>query len=132
MAIQGVNKIVVGVRDQERAKRFWSEVVGFEVTTDAPYDDKGNRWVEVTTADGETALVLSTSPEDLKRFEVRDEIPTANFFFYADDIEKTYEELSAKGVEFPARPEKQPWGWWAMFVDSEGNRFALQERNPTS
>ncbi|MFD5246623.1 VOC family protein [Amycolatopsis sp. NPDC058340] len=132
MAIRGVHKIVVGVRDQERAKRFWSEVVGFEITTDVPYDDKGNRWVEVTSADGVTSLVLSTAPEDLKRFEVRDELPTGNFFFYADDIEKTYEELSAKGVEFPARPEKQPWGWWAMFTDSEGNRFALQERNPTS
>jgi predicted enzyme related to lactoylglutathione lyase len=49
-------------------------------------------------------------------------------FFYADDLEKTYEELSAKGVEFPAKPVEQPWGWWAMFVDSEGNRFALQQR----
>ncbi|MFD6067512.1 VOC family protein, partial [Amycolatopsis lurida] len=97
MAIQGVHKIVVGVRDQDRAKRFWSEVVGFGITTDVPYDDEGNRWVEVTSADGATSLVLSTAPEDLKRFEVRDEIPTANFFFYADDIQKTYEELSAKG-----------------------------------
>lgn len=130
MAIQGVSKVVVGVRDQDRAKKFWSEVVGFEITTDVPYDDKGNRWVEVTSADGAVSLVLSTAPEDLKRFEVRDELPTANFFFYADDIEKTYEELSAKGVEFPARPEKQPWGWWAMFTDSEGNRFALQEKEP--
>jgi hypothetical protein len=42
-----------------RAKKFWSEVVGFEITTDVPYDYKGNRWVEVTTADGETVLVLS-------------------------------------------------------------------------
>ncbi len=132
MPIQGVHKIVVGVRDQERAKKFWSEVVGFEITTDVPYDDKGNRWVEVTSPDRVTALVLSAAPEDLERFAVRDELPTANFFFYADDIEKTYEELAAKGVEFPARPEKQPWGWWAMFTDSEGNRFALQERNPTS
>ncbi len=132
MPIQGVHKIVVGVRDQERAKKFWSEVVGFEITTDVPYDDKGNRWVEVTSPDRVTALVLSTALEDLERFAVRDELPTANCFFYADDIEKTCEELTAKGVEFPARPEKQPWGWWAMFTDSEGNRFALQERNPTS
>lgn len=76
-----------------------------------------------------TALVLSTMSEYAKNPGVRDELPTAGFFFYADDIEKTYRELSAKGVEFPARPEKQPW---AMFTDSEGNRFALSERNPTS
>ncbi|WP_033293862.1 glyoxalase superfamily protein [Amycolatopsis jejuensis] len=124
MGIQGVRKIVVPVTDQERAKAFWTETVGFTVTTDAPYDDQGNRWVEVTSPDG-TILVLDVSgPVG----EGRPELPTSNFFFHADDIEATYRELSAKGVDFPAKPEKQPWGWWAMFTDSEGNRFALQER----
>lgn len=129
MSILGVNKIVVGVRDQARAKKFWSETVGFKITTDVPYDDHGRRWVEVTSADGQTQLVLSDDPDAQYRFPVREELPTANFFFYADDIERTYRDLSANGVEFPAPPEKQPWGWWAMFLDSEGNRFALQQRD---
>ncbi|WP_020670570.1 VOC family protein [Amycolatopsis nigrescens] len=128
MAIRGVSKIVVGVRDQARAKKFWSETIGFTITTDVPYDDKGNNWVEVTSADGETALILSADPADSGRSAVSDELPTANFFFYTDDIRRTYRELSAKGVEFPAEPVEQPWGWWSMFVDSEGNRFALQQR----
>ena len=127
MPIQGVGKVVVGVEDQARAKRFWSEVIGFAVTTDVPYDDQGRRWVEVTAPDG-TILVLSENPEDRPR-GTADQLPTSNFFLYADDVEKTYEELSAKGVEFPAKPEKQPWGWWSMFTDSEGNRFALQQRD---
>ncbi|HET6704507.1 glyoxalase superfamily protein [Amycolatopsis sp.] len=127
MPIQGVGKVVVGVADQARAKEFWSEVVGFAVTTDVPYDDQGRRWVEVTAPDG-TVLVLSENPEDRPR-STADQLPTSNFFLYADDVEKTYEELSAKGVEFPAKPEKQPWGWWSMFTDSEGNRFALQQRD---
>lgn len=128
MAIQGVSKVVVGVEDQARAKAFWTETVGFTVTTDVPYDDQGRRWVEVTAPNG-TILVLSESPEDRRRFGDSDQLPTSNFFFYADDVEKTCEELSAKGVEFPAKPEKQPWGWWSMFTDSEGNRFALQQRD---
>lgn len=125
MGILGVGKIVVGVEDQARAKKFWSETVGFAVTTDVPYDDAGRRWVEVTAPDG-TILILSDDRQ--QRFGDSEQLPTSNFFFDADDIEKTYEELSAKGVEFPAKPEKQPWGWWSMFVDSEGNRFALQQR----
>ena len=125
MPIQGVSKVVVGVEDQARAKEFWSEVVGFAITTDVPYDDEGRRWVEVTAPNG-TILVLSENPEDRPR-NGSDQLPTSNFFFHADDVEKTYEELSAKGVEFPAKPEKQPWGWWSMFTDSEGNRFALQQ-----
>jgi predicted enzyme related to lactoylglutathione lyase len=54
-------------------------------------------------------------------------VPNANPFFYTDDIEQTYEELAANGVEFVEKPTRQPWGWWSMFVDSEGNRFALEQ-----
>ncbi|MGC7099396.1 VOC family protein [Amycolatopsis lurida] len=128
MTIRGVSKIVVGVDDQQRAKRFWTEVVGFSVTTDAPYGDSGARWIEVTSPDGGTTLILSVAPEDKRRHEVGAELPNSNFFFYADDLVKTFEELSSKGVEFPAEPVEQPWGWWSMFADSEGNRFALVQR----
>jgi predicted enzyme related to lactoylglutathione lyase len=127
MGIQGANKIVVGVLDQERAVRFWTDLVGFKVTTDAEYGDSG-RWVEVTTADGNTTLILSADPDGTYRHTTRDEVPNANPFFYADDVEKTYEELTARGVEFVVPPRREPWGWWSMFVDSEGNRFALQQR----
>ncbi|WP_158887010.1 glyoxalase superfamily protein [Amycolatopsis anabasis] len=126
MPIRGVSKVVVGVKDQERAKKFWTETVGFTVTTDVPYGDTGKRWVEVTSADGGTALILSEDEED--QFPVRGDLPTSNFFFYTDDVQQTYRELSAKGVDFPAEPAEQPWGWSSMFTDSEGNRFALQQR----
>ncbi|SFB16994.1 hypothetical protein SAMN05216266_105342 [Amycolatopsis marina] len=128
MPIRGVSKVVIGVRDQERARRFWAETIGFAVTTDMPYGDS-DRWVELTSADGRTVLVLSPDPDDQMRFPVRDGVPTANFFFYADDVVATHAELSAKGVEFPSTPTHQPWGWWAMFADTEGNHFALQQRD---
>jgi predicted enzyme related to lactoylglutathione lyase len=127
MAIMGAEKIVVGVRDQVRARKFWSETLGFAVTTDAPYSD-GERWVEVTSPDGGVALILTPDPEYRYRVSDNERIPNANPFFYTDDIERTYQELSEKGVEFPVRPSREPWGWWSMFTDSEGNRFALQQR----
>jgi len=43
------------------------------------------------------------------------------------DIRATYEDLAARGVEFPQPPVEQPFGWWSMFNDSEGNRFALEQ-----
>ncbi|MCR3721408.1 MULTISPECIES: glyoxalase superfamily protein [Prauserella salsuginis group] len=128
MGVRGVAKVIVGVSDQQRAKEFWVDRLGFTVTTDAPYDDQGTRWLEVTSPDRETILILSPDPQAEHRRESGDERPNTNVFFYADDIEGTYAELSAKGVEFPSPPSRQPWGWWATFVDSEGNRFALQER----
>lgn len=128
MAIRGVDKVILGVRDQDEAVRFWVETLGFELITDAPYGENGERWLEVRTPDGATTMVLSADPTDQYRFPAREGLPTANFFLYADDIERTYAELSAKGVGFPSPPSKQPWGWWATFVDPDGNRFALGQR----
>ena len=50
--------------------------------------------------------------------------------FRCDDLRSTYEALSARGVEFPQLPVEQPFGWWSMFNDSEGNRFALEQAEP--
>ena len=40
-------------------------------------------------------------------------------------MEKTYEELSARGVEFVSPPKKEPWGTFAMFKDPDGNQFVM-------
>ena len=48
-----------------------------------------------------------------------------NMSYTCDDIEKTYAELKKRGVEFEGPPQKQPWGTYAMFKDSEGNSFVL-------
>ena len=45
-----------------------------------------------------------------------------------DDLQRTYEELRARGVKFTQPPVRQSWGWWSMFEDQEGNRFALGPR----
>jgi predicted enzyme related to lactoylglutathione lyase len=49
-------------------------------------------------------------------------------FFYADDLQQTYNELTARGVEFPLPPVQQPFGWWSLFADPDGNRSALVPR----
>jgi predicted enzyme related to lactoylglutathione lyase len=48
-----------------------------------------------------------------------------NMSYACDDIVNTYETLKARGVEFEGAPEKQPWGTYAIFKDSEGNRFVI-------
>jgi hypothetical protein len=35
------------------------------------------------------------------------------------------ETFTMRGVEFEGPPQKQPWGTYAMFKDSEGNRFVV-------
>jgi predicted enzyme related to lactoylglutathione lyase len=124
--VGGVTKVVVEVDDQDRAKRFWTEQLGFQLVQDTPYGEE--RWLEVRTPDKAVVLVL-----DLRKGErpvPRDpSLPTSNVMFYAEDLQQTYQELHARGVEFPEPPIQQPFGWWSLFGDSEGNRFALVPRD---
>jgi predicted enzyme related to lactoylglutathione lyase len=122
--ISGVGKVVVAVDDQERAKDFWTNRIGFEVTADAPYGD-GERWLEVAPPDRSIALVLSRRPAGEPRREVDDWLPHSPVFFNCEDIEQTHRELTERGVRFAAPPAEMPFGWWALFEDDEGTRYAL-------
>jgi predicted enzyme related to lactoylglutathione lyase len=123
--VGGVTKVVVDVEDQDRAKRFWTETMGFELVQETPYGEE--RWLEVRTPDKAVVLVLNVRRGE--RPTAPPSLPTSNVFFYADDLEQTYRELSARGVEFPEPPTQQPFGWWSLFQDSEGTRFALVPRD---
>jgi predicted enzyme related to lactoylglutathione lyase len=124
--ISGVSKVVVEVEDQERARAFWTETMGFELVQDAPYGEE--RWLEIRPPDQAVNLVLDLRAETpAEQGEGSQTLPTSNVMFHCDDLQTTYEELSARGVEFPQPPIQQPFGWWSMFNDSEGNRFALEQ-----
>jgi lactoylglutathione lyase len=122
--IEGVSKVVIEVEDQDRALGFWTEKLGFELVQDIPYGDE--RWIEVRTPDN--ALILVLSPRQDNRPSASDTLPTSNVFFCCDDLAKTYEALRSRGVEFPQPPVELSFGWWSMFNDREGNRFALHPR----
>jgi lactoylglutathione lyase len=120
--IEGVSQVIVEVEDQDRALEFWTNKMEFELVQDAPYGEAG-RWIEVRSRDRATILVLR--PRQGHRPTAPDELPTSTVFFYCDDLPRTYDELRARGVVFPRPPVRQSWGWWSMFEDDEGNRFAL-------
>ncbi|HSE96928.1 MAG TPA: VOC family protein [Blastocatellia bacterium] len=109
----------IQVRDQSRALAFYTEKLGFELITDQPFGD-GRRWIEVRPPGAETKVVLFTPDGE------EDRIGTfSNIVFSTEDVRKTYEELKERGVEFTTPPTDQPWGVYAQFVDSEGNKFIL-------
>lgn len=125
--ITGVSRVVVPVDDQDEAKRFWIDKVGFELAYDETYGQE--RWLEVRPPNGSPVLVLAARSAGEQKPEVRDELPHSNIFFTCDDIQQTFEEMTARGVTFPAPPSQQHFGWWSMFEDHEGTRYAL---SPTS
>jgi predicted enzyme related to lactoylglutathione lyase len=56
---------------------------------------------------------------------VSDQLPHSDVFFNSEDIVQTHRELSERGVGFPTPPTKMPFGWWALFEDESGTRYAL-------
>ena len=87
--------------------------------TDQPFDEK-QRWIELRIPKAETRVVLFTTEADKNRVGT-----FMGVSFACEDVEKTYAELKARGVEFRGPPKKEHWGTFAMFNDSEGNQFVL-------
>lgn len=126
--ISGVSKVVVPVDDQEKALRFWTDTMGFAVVTDETYGPE--RWVEVTPPDRRLVLVLSPRGAEPRRDPGHDRLPHSDVFFTCADIEQTHAELAARGVSFPVPPARQHFGWWALFEDPDGTRYALSQDEP--
>jgi predicted enzyme related to lactoylglutathione lyase len=120
--IKRIKFLGIPVRDQDRALRFYTEKLGFRILTDQEFSEK-QRWIELTIPGAETGVVLFT-PEGHE-----DRVGTfVNTSWEAGDIDKTYEELQALGVEFAGPPQKQPWGTFLIMKDSEGNQICLAGR----
>lgn len=117
--ITKIKFIGIPVRDQNRALAFYTDKLGFTILTDQPFDAH-QRWIELRIPKAETRVTLFT-PEGHE-----DRIGTFHSISFAcDDVEETYADLVARGVEFRGPPKKEPWGTFAMFSDSEGNQFVL-------
>ena len=112
--ISHIKFVSVPVSDQNRALDFYTEKLGFTIITDQPFDEK-QRWIELRIPKAETRVVLFT-PEGQE-----DRVGSFSpLVFACADVEKTYGELKARRA-FDGPPEKQPWGTFAKFKDSEGN-----------
>jgi catechol 2,3-dioxygenase-like lactoylglutathione lyase family enzyme len=123
--IKSVKFIGIPVRDQQAALEFWTRACDFAVVTDQPMgpDMNGQRWIELSIGTAETRIVLFTPPGHEARIG-----EFANVSLACDDVERTYQEMLGRGVEFEQPPRKEHWGTSAIFRDPDGNRFVLSSR----
>ena len=131
--ITKINHVSVFVLDQESAYDFYVNKLGFKVHTDAPMGP-GKRWLTVTPPeqpDVEIALMAIDEGMMFKKDaaeKMRDLVKAGTFgfgVFECNDLRATYEELSAKGVEFTKPPTEEFYGYEALFKDDSGNWFSL-------
>ena len=116
-----VKFVSIPVTDQDRSLAFYSDKLGFKLVTDQPFDDK-QRWIELRIGSAETRFVLfrmDTGASPGSPF---------NGALACDNVQKTYDELKSRGVEFDSPPQEQPWGTFAVMRDPDGNQFVLSSR----
>lgn len=119
--ITAIKFVGIPVADQDRALRFYTEVLGFTVMTDQPMG--AQRWIELRLGRSETGIALFT-PDGHE-----DRIGTfQNLSMQCDDVARTYAELTERGAIFERPPQEESWGTSAILRDSEGNRLVLSSR----
>lgn len=119
--IKAVKFVSIPVSDQDRALAFYTDKLGFRVATDQPFGSQ--RWIELRIPGADTEVVLFTPPGHEDRIG-----SFVNLSFLTDDVLKTHQELSARGVEFVQPPKTESWGTSALFKDPDGNTFVLSSK----
>lgn len=133
--IQRMSHTAIFVPDQDKAKEFYVDKLGFEVKTDASMPN-GFRWLTVSPKgqpDLEIILMkIAPGPklQDADVTVIKELVKKGAFgagVFDTADCRKTYEELKARGVEFLAPPKEEFYGVQAVFRDPFGNWFSLTQ-----
>ena len=119
----------VYVNDQEKALRFYTEVLGFVKKTD--FSQGQYRWLTVASReepDGtELQLALNNNPvaKDYQQGMLEQGQPAA--MFYTDDVQADYERMKARGAEFIMPPTDVTGSKIAKLSDSCGNLIQLTQ-----
>jgi predicted enzyme related to lactoylglutathione lyase len=119
------------VHDQDEALDFYTRKVGMEVHTDVTVAELGNfRWLTVGPAgQPDVSIVLMAIPgPPVMDAETAEQVSTlmakgfaGTVFLTTDDCQATYEELTARGIDFVEKPEERPYGIDSAFRDPSGN-----------
>jgi predicted enzyme related to lactoylglutathione lyase len=115
------------VDDQEKALRFYTDVLGFVKKTDVtqgPY-----RWLTVASAEEPDGVELQLAPNDdpaaatYQQAMFEQSQPAAMFF--VDDVQQEYDRMTALGAEFTMPPTKVTGSTIAMLKDTTGNLIQI-------
>src|SRR6266852_212474 len=118
------------VDDQDKALRFYTDVLGFRKKHEIPVGDY--KWITVTSPEGPDDLELALEPNAnpaAKTFQeamFKQGIPLAAF--ETADIQKEYQRLKSSGVVFTSEPTNAGPVIIAVFSDACGNLIQIHQR----
>jgi len=119
MNITHLSLVSVPVTDQERAKTFYTEKLGFTVVRELVTG--GQRWVELAPSGSAATITLVTWFPEMEPGSLQ------GLVFDTDELAGAAAELQARGVAI-SPIEADPWGQYARFTDPDGNGLVLRQR----
>lgn len=138
--ITGLSHATVFVLDQDSAKAFYTEKLGFELRSDIAMGEAfegagaGFRWLTVAIPGDGQEIILSdcSMGRDAESAQLLRSLVAKGGFgvgvLSTDDCRRTFAELSARGVTFLQEPAERPYGIEAVLRDDSGNWFSLTQR----
>lgn len=115
------------VDDQDKAEKFYTDILGFQVKHNIPLGE--NRWLTVVSADDPEGTELLLEPSDhpatnpFRQALVADGI--AAHSFQVQDLDAEWKRLSGLGVKFVTEPLDAGMVHMAVFDDTCGNLIQL-------
>jgi catechol 2,3-dioxygenase-like lactoylglutathione lyase family enzyme len=115
------------VDDQEKALRFYTDILGFRKKHDVPLGE--HRWLTVVSRDDPDGPELLLEPDGhpaakpFKQALVADGIPYTSFA--VNDVNAEYDRLRAQGVRFTQEPLELPTVTTAVLDDTCGNLIQI-------
>ncbi|MFD4607958.1 VOC family protein [Streptomyces sp. NPDC058440] len=117
MNITRASFITLPVGDQDRALRFYTDVLGFETVADR--DMSQGRWLQVAPAEAQTVFTLSGP--GMGGFEPGS---ARGIMLVTTDVDAACARLAQAGIPVQG-PDDLPWGRMASFADPDGNGLML-------
>ncbi len=111
--------VAVPVSDVDRAKAFYTEMVGFVADHDHTVSDE-LRFVQLTPPGSACSIALGKGIVDTPPGSV------AGLQLVVSDIQQARNELLERGVEVD-EVQEFPWGSFVFFSDPDGNRWSVQQ-----
>ena len=114
-----IDIVSIPVSDQQAAKRFYVDVLGFELVRENPMGPD-QTWVELAPAGAQTSITLVTWFDAMPPGSVQ------GLVIDTDDISAAHEALKSRGLAI-GDIQSAPWGRFATFSDPDGNGIVLQQ-----
>lgn len=122
--IDAVATVCIFVSDQDKAKAFYLDTLGFELRDDSPMGP--SRWLAVAPKGAHTEVILYKMDENWEHYkQVRGKSQAITFD--VSDMVALHNDLKAKGVHIVQEPDVQPWGTFMSILDQDNNALLLVE-----